>query len=81
MSPVVLRIGRYRFSFYGGDAAERAHVHVFGGDGTAKFWLRPDVALAVRAGYDDREIREIERLVNDNRGYLLERWDGFFGRG
>jgi Domain of unknown function (DUF4160) len=39
--PTVLRVGPYRFFFYASDRAEPVHVHVEGGDGSAKFWLAP----------------------------------------
>lgn len=45
VSPTVLRQGPYRFYFYAGDRLERAHIHVEGLGGEAKFWLRP-VTLA-----------------------------------
>jgi len=43
----------------------------------AKFWLEP-VALAYRGAYDEREIRRIERLVNEHQGELRAAWDTFF---
>jgi hypothetical protein len=80
VSPVVLRVGRYRLSFYAADRAEPAHVHVFSADGTAKFWLEPGVALSSAGGYDDRELRRLARLVHEHRDELLRKWHEFFGR-
>jgi hypothetical protein len=46
--PVVLRRDGFRFFFYSneGNPLEPPHVHVRRADAEAKFWLKPDVALA-----------------------------------
>jgi hypothetical protein len=76
--PTVLRVGRYRFFFYSNEGAEPPHVHVQAGGDEAKFWLDP-IALAVNYGFNGRELREIERLVEKHRDELTEAWDEFFG--
>jgi len=35
------------FYFYASDRAEPMHVHVEGGDGSAKFWLAPSDCMPV----------------------------------
>ena len=77
MSPTILREGAYRFYFFAGDRAEPAHVHVDGGDGEAKFWLRP-VVVADAWGYSARELRVIQRTVVAHRDEFLKAWDAFF---
>jgi hypothetical protein len=77
--PTVLRIGPYRFQFYAIDEDEPPHVHVKRERRHAKFWLDP-VALAFNVRFSAHELNRIHRLVEENREYLLERWDEFFGR-
>jgi hypothetical protein len=43
----------------------------------AKFWLDP-VRLESSRGFRRVEIREIEKLVADNAGLLLEAWREYF---
>lgn len=75
--PTGLRRGPYRFFFYAGDRDEPPHVHVERGDKTAKFWLDP-VRLQRSGGFDRAEVRRVQRLVEDNRDYLLRCWDEYF---
>ena len=39
--PVVLRVGPYRFLFYGADRHEPPHMHMERDRAKAKFWLDP----------------------------------------
>ena len=68
--PTVLRVGPYRFLFYAGDRDEAAHAHVECDDDVAKFWLDP-VRLQRSGGFRRAEIRRIQRLVEQNREWLL----------
>jgi hypothetical protein len=79
MSPVVLRVGPYRFLFFASDAPEPPHVHVASPDASAKFWLTGEVVLARNFGYDRRELGRVARLVGEHRVYLEEKWHEFFG--
>ena len=58
--PTVLRIGPYRFYFYGHEPERTAHVHVDRDDQSAKFWLEP-IGLARKLGFSPPELRKIER--------------------
>ena len=73
------RLGPYRFYFYSYDCQERRHTHVDRGNGSATFWLDPDVALAVNHGLNRRELRDIERLVREHLEILRNGWDAFCG--
>lgn len=75
--PTVLRIGPYRFAFFASDGDEPMHIHVFRDDCMAKFWTGP-VRLAVNVGYPAKELREIEKLVENNRDEIERKWDEFF---
>lgn len=76
--PTVLRVGPYRFYFYSADGDEPPHMHVERDDNVAKFWIDP-VRLAASGGFRRSELREIERIINENQAAILEAWDGFFG--
>jgi hypothetical protein len=72
--PQVLRVGAYRFYFY----SHEPHIHVDRERFSAKFWLQP-TSLARNLGFNGRELRAIERIVEENRVLFLERWNGYFG--
>ncbi len=60
--PTILRDGSFRF-FYAGDKDEPEHVHVERDQKVAKLWLDP-VRLERSGGFDRRELRAIQRLVD-----------------
>jgi len=76
--PTVFRSGPYRLFFYSADHQKPAHVHVEREEMQMKVWLDP-VRLANSRGFRRSEIREIEKLVADNAGLLLEAWHEYFG--
>ena len=78
MSPVILRVGPYRFYFVSHDLREPPHVHVDREDVSAKFWLDP-VALAYNLGYPPRELRKLETITTEHQRELLEAWNEYFG--
>lgn len=77
--PTVAVIGPYRFAFFSGDGHEPAHVHVFRDRSEAKFWLSP-VKRAFSRDLSERELRQIERVVIENRDAWMEVWNGYFRR-
>ena len=75
--PTVPIEGPYRFFFYSGDRDEPPHIHVERENMKAKFWLNP-VRLTNSGGFSRSEINRIQRLVEENREYLLRSWNEFF---
>ena len=75
--PTVLRTGPYRFFFYAGDRDEPPHTHVERDANIAKLWVDP-VRLQNSGGFSRTEINRIQKLVEENREALLERWNEFF---
>lgn len=75
--PTVLRVGRYRFSFFSNERNEPPHVHVHAGGDQAKFWLEP-VELEVNYGFNVRELNEIEAIIGQHQAQLLEAWHEYF---
>ena len=73
--PVVLRVNGYKFFFYEADVANQApHVHVTKEGNEAKFWLNP-IMLEREGRFRKNELRDIERIIQDNRDFLLEAWE------
>ena len=79
--PVVFREGKRRFHFYSdeGTPREPVHIHVSEGGREAKFWLQPEVRLARKVGYSERDVRELVRTIEANRNLIERRWDEHFG--
>jgi hypothetical protein len=75
--PTVRRQGPYRFYFYAGDRDEPPHIHVERDDAEAKFWLEP-VRLARSHNFSAKELSTIERSVNDERQFFLDKWNEYF---
>ena len=75
--PTVSTKGPYRFFFYSGDSDELPHVHAEREHMKAKFWLNP-VRLQSSGGFSRSEINRIQRLVEEDREYLLRSWNEFF---
>ncbi len=76
--PTVLTVRAYRFYFYSHEPNEPPHIHVDRDKASAKFWLNT-VALARNLGFNARELRVVEQIVEDNRIFFLEKWNGYFG--
>jgi len=75
--PTILRVGPCRFFFYASDRAEPMHVHVEGGDESAKFWLAP-VRLHASRGFARHELSHLQRLVVEHREHLVRAWHAYF---
>lgn len=76
--PLVLRIGPYRFQFFACDRDEPPHIHVRRERRKAKFWLEPEVALAKNERFPSHELTALRRIVEENRGFFMEKWHAFF---
>jgi len=76
--PTVLRVGRYRFSFYSNEGTEPPHIHVKAAGDEAKYWLDP-IELCANYGFNGRELNEVRNLVVEHRDQLLEAWYEYFG--
>jgi hypothetical protein len=78
MSPTVFRHKNFRFYFFSREEA-RAHVHVTCPDGEAKFWIEPTVALADFVGLSNRQLSELQNLVEEHRDEIAKAWKKHFG--
>ncbi len=76
--PTVLRFEAYRFYFYSHEPNEPPHIHIDRDSLSAKFWLSP-ISLAKNIGFNAKELRKIESLVESNQQKFLEAWYDYFG--
>ena len=78
--PKVFDWNGYRFHFFSneGDPREPAHVHVTKDRDTAKFWLRPEVALAYDRGFPPRVLSQLIRVIEDRREEIESAWNDYF---
>ncbi|SMP68704.1 protein of unknown function [Desulfonatronum zhilinae] len=77
MSPTVFHFRQYRFFFFSREEFRR-HVHVRSPDGEAKFWLEPEIELAISHGLSQKELRELEMVVEDKKSEIRKHWDEHF---
>jgi hypothetical protein len=77
--PVALRVKGYRFFFFSLEGHEPPHIHVEQAERFAKFWLNP-VSLVRSRGFRSNELSEIQKIVEENRDILLEKWNEHFSR-
>jgi len=54
------------------------HVHVLSGDGEAKFWVEPNVELAVQHGLKKHEITELLEVTEEKIDEIRESWRKHF---
>jgi len=55
-------------------ANEPPHVHVTKENNEAKFWLDP-ITIAREGKYRKSDLRDIERIIEDNQQFLLNAWN------
>ena len=75
--PAVLRVGGYRFFFYSNEGSEPPHIHVQKAEKYAKFWPLP-IQLADSVDYNSKELRQIQTIIQEHLGFILEAWHEHF---
>ncbi|HUP90709.1 MAG TPA: DUF4160 domain-containing protein [Solimonas sp.] len=78
MSPTIFRNGPFRFYFFSREET-RMHVHVQAPTGEAKFWLEPQVELALNHGLNARQLNTVQRLVEEHENEIRTAWKKHFG--
>jgi hypothetical protein len=79
MSPTVFREGAFRFYFFSREE-RRMHVHVQTPDGEAKFWLEPEIELAMNVGLPQHRVNTALALVKEHEDEIRTAWNTHFGR-
>ena len=77
MSPTVLRYKNYRFFFFSREET-RKHIHVISPEGEAKFWLEPIVGLAESSGFNTKQLKELQGVVERRRDEIARAWEKHF---
>lgn len=77
MSPTVFRYKNYRFFFFSREE-KRVHVHVSAPDGEAKFWLEPIVSLGENHGLSSKQLKELQKIIEDRKDEITEAWKKHF---
>ncbi|PSP36053.1 MAG: DUF4160 domain-containing protein [Cyanobacteria bacterium QS_8_48_54] len=75
--PTVVLVGLYSFIFFSSDRGEPAHIHVKRDRQIAKFWLDP-ISVEKNRGFQEYELNQIARLVEENQTVLLDAWRDYF---
>ena len=77
MSPTVFREDGYRFFFFSREET-RMHVHVYCGDGEAKFWLEPQIELARNYGLSRQQLKIVEKIIEERQNEIRNAWQNYF---
>ena len=77
MSPTVFKFRNYRFFFFSREE-KRMHVHVSSPKGEAKFWISPVVALADFSGLTERELKQLQIIIEDRKNEIEKAWKKHF---
>lgn len=78
MSPTIFRERGYRFFFFSREES-RMHVHVYCGDGEAKYWLEPGIEIAKNYNLSNGQLAQIERIIEVHYDELTNAWREYFG--
>ena len=77
--PTILEKDGYRFFFYSNDH-HPIHVHVRYGGGEAVFNVESEVVeLRESQGLKLRELSKAERLAEENKKLIMEKWHEYLG--
>lgn len=55
------------------------HIHVHCSDGEAKFWLEPEIELAQAYGVSQKQIREMQKQIEEHKNAITDDWSRHFG--
>lgn len=77
MSPTVFRYKNYQFCFFSREES-RLHIHVQCPDGEAKFWLEPLVSLARHYGLSTKQLKEIQKIIEEKKDAITKAWKKHF---
>ena len=78
MSPTVFRENGYRFYFFSREET-RMHVHIYCGNGEAKYWLEPQIELAKNYRLSRHQLKETENIIEEHYDEIKDSWQRHFG--
>ena len=56
------------------------HIHVYSTQGEAKFWMEPIIALAEYYGYNEKQLKEIQEIIEERKDEIEKSWKKHFRR-
>jgi len=77
MAPTIFYEKGYRFFFFSREE-ERMHVHVYCGEGEAKFWLEPEIKLAKNYNLSSKRLKEIKEIIKEHYHEIRSAWRKWF---
>ena len=77
MSPTLFRYRNLRF-FVNSREETRKHIHVQNPDGEVKVWLEPKIELAKNYGVNDKDLKEILRIIGEKAYEFEKLWNQHF---
>ncbi len=82
--PTVLLVKGWRFFFYSNELNEPIHIHCRKGDKECKYWLdskKFDVREAFSYNLNDKDRRQIMKMIYEYFEYIEDKWSEFQSRG
>jgi formylmethanofuran dehydrogenase subunit A len=82
--PTVLLVKGWRFFFYSNEMNEPIHIHCRKGDKECKYWLdskKFDVREAFSYNMNDKDRRQIMKMIYEYFEYIEDKWSEFQSRG
>lgn len=78
--PKIFIFEGYKFFFFSneGNPREPVHVHVRKAEKTAKFWIKPDIALDNSYGFNSQELKMLENLIKERSNLIEDKWNEYF---
>jgi hypothetical protein len=77
--PTALRLFGFQFFYWSKDHTP-IHVHVRKGGTEARFVIEPVVELIENNGMKSHDLALAEEIVRENREFLVEHWNLYFGK-
>jgi hypothetical protein len=78
MSPTVFCERGFRFFFFSREEP-RLHIHVISENGEAKFWIEPEIQLAVNHGLPEHDLNTIRGILKERVDEVRAAWGEHFG--
>jgi len=56
------------------------HIHVVSADGEAKYWIEPQIELALNHGLREKDLSTVEGLIKEHEDEIRSAWQEHFKR-
>ncbi len=54
------------------------HIHINSPEGEAKFWLEPQIELALNKKFTEQKLNEIEKIIVEYENEFKSKWTEYF---